>query len=220
MADPDFISFKTACFTTGNHEIDKNFIVNIVNFFNFAYEPSVIIYDGNKVIRLYMYIGFSVEIRQHLTWFRLIIMRKFIIQLIFIWGFASFNYAMAWPSITPKEEFTRTEAAAAKTRGVSRFQLVVANSYNLMNWHCFAHRIQATLIIRSKIFRRNKIKKIIDDDFLMENAQTLKSIASWIQAWPLLTAWSANRFTVPSTPSHGSRSTSRMHLPQTVHGDW
>jgi hypothetical protein len=36
MADPDFISFKTACFTTGNHEIDKNFIVNIVNFFNFC----------------------------------------------------------------------------------------------------------------------------------------------------------------------------------------
>ena len=162
MTDPDFISFswpfKTACFTTGNHEIDKNFIVSIVNFFNFTYEPSVIIYGGNEVIRLYMYIGFSVEIRQHLTRFRLIIMRKFIIQLIFICGFSSFDYAMAWPSLTPKEEFTRTEAAAAKTREVSRFQLVVANSYNLMNLHCSAHRIQATLVIRSKIFRRNKMK--------------------------------------------------------------
>ena len=79
-------------------------------------------------------------------------------------------------------------------REVSRFQLVVTNSYNLMNLHCSAHRIQATLIIRSKISRRNK-RNLIDDDFSMEKA--LNSIASWIQAWPLLTAWSANRFTVP-----------------------
>jgi hypothetical protein len=37
-----------------------------------------------------------------------------------------------------------------------------------MNLHCSAHRIQATLIIRSKISRRNK-RNLIDDDFSMAN---------------------------------------------------
>jgi hypothetical protein len=58
------VNFMVTCCKTSSFKwstkrdeiwICQNFIVSIVNLFNFVYEPFVIIYGGNEVIRLHVY---------------------------------------------------------------------------------------------------------------------------------------------------------------------